>query len=317
MTSSVGVQALQRVLVLGSGTAGTSILNALARRSQHFATSLLVRPESVDSKRDQLEPFQSAGVHLVQGDLSASLEELAVLFTGFDVVLSCVGHERYRTDQVKVVQAAKAAGVQRYFPTAYGVDMEAFGPSSKSPVVEARVKTFAAISEVGLPYTIINSGFWSEWLLTNLLGIDYDQRVVTAVDTFASRVSTTALKDLGELICEVLLDPSTVHQSHIYLASDTVTLEELTQAVERATGQSFERRVVTLEEMERRSKAAVPPKMDVAAMTLTLIHHQEGVWWPKEKTWNETHPISYQVTPFSECAQHHIKSGAHLKASGH
>ena len=322
---------MQRVLVIGSGDAGTAILNALTRRSNHIHASLLVRPESVEKHRDKLASFQAAGVQVIQGSLSSSLEHLTALLretveeggnvserAAFDVVISCISHERYRTDQVKLVQAAKAAGVKRYFPTAFGMDEEAVGsPSAFSPIIEAKLKNFAAIAEVGLPYTIVSCGFWSEWLLSRLLGIDYSHKVITAIETFDSRISTTTLKDLGELMCEILLDPSTIDQTRLHIASDRVTLEQVAQAVERATGSTFERRLATMEEMDKRRAAAVFPRMDVQAVFLTLIHNQRGMWWPKERTWNETHPISYQVTKFNECAEKVIKSGEHLKPSEH
>ena len=308
----------QRVLVIGSGTAGTSILNALALRSDHFHASLLVRPESVEKNSEKLAHFKSAGVQVVQGSLSASLEDLTALLTGFDVVISCITHERYQTNQVKLVQAAKAAGVKRYFPTAFGIDERGVGsPSAFSPILDMKVKNFAAIAEVGIPYTIVSCGLWSEWLLTRLLGIDYVGKVITAIDTFDSRISTTTTKDLGEIVCEILLDSSTTDQPHLNIASDTVTLEEVAQAVEKATGSTFERRLATMEEMDKRRAAAAFPKFDAQAALLTLIHNQRGIWWPKERTWNETHPISYQVTKFSKCAEQVIKSGEHLKPSGH
>jgi saccharopine dehydrogenase-like NADP-dependent oxidoreductase len=97
MSSSVGVAAVQRVLVVGSGTAGTSIVNAVARRSQHFHTSLLVTADSLDRNHDKFNAFKSHGVHLVQGELTASLAELTGVLTGADVAISCLTHERYGT----------------------------------------------------------------------------------------------------------------------------------------------------------------------------------------------------------------------------
>ena len=262
----------------------------------------------------KLKVFTQQGIHLVQGGLSAPLAELTSLLTGFDVLISCVTHERYGTDQVKLVQAAKAAGVKRYLPTAFGTDVEAVGsPSAMSPIFEMRTNNYAAIAAVGLPYSVVNCGQWTEHLLTRLLGIDYRAKVVTAIGTFDSRVSTTSLSDLGELVCDLLLDASTVHQAKLNIASDLVTLEDIAQAVERATGSHFERRLATMEEMDARRKAAVFPNFDAPAVFLTLIHNGKGVWWPKEQTWNETHPTTHPVTKLNDCAERVIRAGEHLQ----
>ena len=83
--------------------------------------------------------------------------------------------------------------------------------------------------------------------------------------------------------------------------------------MERVTGQTFERRLATKEEMERRLQASRHPNFDAQAVFLTLIHRGKGVWWSTEDTWNETHSTSYQVTKFAECAQQVLQSGEHLK----
>jgi hypothetical protein len=167
---------------------------------------------------------------------------------------------------VRLVEAAKAAGVKRYFPTAFGTDVEAVGsPSAMSPIFETRTKSYAAIAAVGLPYTVVNCGQWTEHLLTRLLAIDYDNNVMTAIHTFDSLVSTTTVQDMGDLVCDILIDPSTVQQPKLNIASDLVSLEDIARAVERATGSTFERRLATMDEMDARRKAAVFPKFDAPA----------------------------------------------------
>ena len=178
--------------------------------------------------KKQQGPISALGVHLVEGDLTAPLPILTALFAGVDVLVSCTSHERYGVDQMRVVEAAKAAGVKRYLPTAYGVDAEGVGPGSPlAPAPEVRTTVFAAIAETGLPFTVVDCGLWSEWLLTHLLGIDYVRQVITAVGSFDRRVSTTTVKDCGELVCELLLDDSTRGMRHVHVASDTLTMEEL------------------------------------------------------------------------------------------
>ena len=291
----------QRVLVLGYGTAGSCILKALGRRSNQFHTSLLVRPASVATNAARLEPFRVLGIELVEGDLKAEEADLTSLLKGYDTVISCVTHERMGTDEMRVARAAKAAGVTRYLPTAFGVDEAAVSPNSPmSFIFDKKVAKFAAIAQLGLPYTIVNNGLWTEWLLDegprSLLGLDWQQRVMTVVGSFDSKISTTTLRDVGELVAEVLLDPSTVNQ-HVHVQSELVTLEQICATVERATGQAWQRKVLSLAEVP---KPAHPG--DFSFTFRVIIADQRGVWWRTEDSWNAKRNLSFRLTGVHEVA---------------
>ena len=274
---------------MGHARAGSSILLALGRRPAHFHTTLLVRPSSAAAKGDQLAPFRALGIQVVEGDLKAEEAELTSLVAGYHTVISCVTHIRFGTDEMRLVRACKAAGVARFLPTAYGVDEIAVGRGSPmSAVLDKKIDFYDALPTIGLPYTIVSCGFWTEWLMGsgfgNLLGLDWQQRVFTAVGSFEYRVSTTSLLDLGELVAEILLDPSTLNK-HIHIQSDLVTLEQIAVALERATGQSWERKLLTVQEAEA-LQAAAPGSWTYTGRL--MVAHQRGLWWPMEESWNQT-----------------------------
>ena len=286
---------IPRVLVLGYARAGSSILLALGRRPLQFHTSLLVRPSSAASKADALAPFRALGVELVEGDLAGADEaQLTPLLRGYHTVISCVTHQRAGTDELRLVRACKAAGVTHYLPTAWGVDEAAVGPHSPmSYVFDQKVAGYAAMGSSGLPCTIVSCGLWTEWLLGSgggdLLSLDWPGRTITAVGGFNCKVSTTSLLDLGDLVAELLLDLTptsptpTPHQSHVHLQSDLVTLEQIAQALEQATGQPWVRKVVGVEEAEALQAAAPGTWTWVFRI---IIARQQGVWWPVEESWN-------------------------------
>ena len=279
--------AIQRVLVLGYARAGSSILKALGRRSGQFHTAVLVRHSALATKADQMAEFQALGIALVEGDLNAPEAELASFFAGYHTVISCVTHFRFGTDEMAVVRACKAAGVTRYMPTAWGVDEQAMGRgSAMAAVLDQKLDFYDALARSGLPWTAVSCGFWLEWLLGlgfgNLLGLDWRQRVFTAVGGFDLRVSTTSLLDLGELVAEVLLDPATLN-SHVRVQSARVTLEQITVAVERASGASWERRVVSIEDAEALQAAAPGSWTWTGRLS---VARQRGVQWPLGDSWN-------------------------------
>ena len=279
--------AVVRVLVIGYARAGSSILRALGRRPSQFQTSLLVRPSTAATKADELAPFRALNIQVLEGDLKADEAELTSLVSGHHTVISCVTHQRFGTDEMRLVRACKAAGVSRYLPTAWGVDEQAMGRgSAMASVLDRKLDFYDALPGAGLPYTIISCGYWTEWLLgagfVNLLGLDWQQRVFTAVGSFDLRVSTTSLLDLGDLVAEILLDPATINQ-HVRVQSSLVTLEQIAVALERATGQSWERKVITVQEAEA-LQAATPGSW---AWTGRLsIANKRGLSWPIEDSWN-------------------------------
>ena len=286
-TSAATSSSVQRVLVLGYARAGSSILLALGRRSTEFHTSLLVRPSSLAAKAEELAPFRALGITLVEGDLKAEDTVLASLMTGYHTVISCVTHQRLGTDELRVARACLAAGVSRYLPTAFGVDEQAVGRNSAmSFIFDRKLDNYAAMAGMGLPHTVVSCGLWTEWLLGSghgdLLGLDWQRRVMTAVGSFDCRVSTTALLDLGDLVAQLLLDPATVNAA-VRVQSDLVSLEQIALALEQATGQHWERKLLSLAEAEA-LQAAAP-----GSWTYTfriIIARQQGVWWPVEESWN-------------------------------
>ena len=288
MTTSVSSSptTVQRVLVLGYARAGSSILLALGRRPAQFHTSLLVRPATLAGKADQLAPFRALGIELVEGDVNAEEAALTALVSGYHIVISCITHQRFGTDELRLVRACLAAGVSRYLPTAFGIDEQAVGRGSAMAVVlDKKLDNYAALTSSGLA-TIVSCGFWTEWLLGagfgNLLGLDWQQRAITAVGSFDCKVSTTSLLDLGELVAEVLLDPATLH-AHVHVQSDLVTLEQVAAALERATGQSWQRKVLSIAEAEA-LQAATPGSWTYTGRL--MIAHQRGLWWPVADSWN-------------------------------
>ena len=288
MTSSVPPSSsIQRVLVAGYARAGSSILVALGRRRAQFHTSVLVRPSALASKADEFAPFRALGIQLVEGDLQADEAVLTSLVSGYHTVICCVTSFRFGTDEMRLVRACKAAGIARYFPTAWGLDEQAMGRGgAMGLVIDKKLDFYDALPSIGLPYTIVSCGFWTEWLMGsgfgNLLGLDWQQRVFTAVGSFDCRVSTTSLLDLGNLVAEILLDPATINK-HVHVYSSLVTLEQIAVALEHATGQSWERKVLSIEEAEALQAAAPGSWTYVGRLS---IAHERGLWWPVEENWN-------------------------------
>jgi saccharopine dehydrogenase-like NADP-dependent oxidoreductase len=110
-----------RILVLGAGELGTSVIRHLARRAaEHADASLtvLLRGSTINSgdsaKRREVYALRALGVHLLAGDVTATAAELAEVFHEFDIVICCTGFVGGKGTQLRIAHAVLAAGVKRY-----------------------------------------------------------------------------------------------------------------------------------------------------------------------------------------------------------
>ena len=86
----------------------------------------------------------------------------------------------------------------------------------------------------GVPYLVVATGLFAEWAFSSFAGVDVEGGVVTAPYSFDSRLTVTSLETIGRSIAELVVRG--VRNERIFLASDTVSYEQLTAAVEAATG---------------------------------------------------------------------------------
>ena len=77
------------------------------------AVTTIARPSSLT--KDAWVALKNRGVRIVAADLAGSVQELAKLLTGTDIVISCL---HYSPDEEKALAtAAKNAGVGRFVPS--------------------------------------------------------------------------------------------------------------------------------------------------------------------------------------------------------
>lgn len=116
-------QVSEKVLVLGAGQLGASVLASLAPAvtQRNGSVCVLVSPRSWD-KQDKLrssihQRLADAGAQFIAVDIAAStVETLKEQFHGFDTIINCMGFVAGAGTQIKITRAVLEAGVKRYFP---------------------------------------------------------------------------------------------------------------------------------------------------------------------------------------------------------
>jgi len=239
-------------------------------------------------KKSKLSGIQSLGIELIAGDLNDSVEVLTSTLRGFDVVISTVGSvPDSLKSQFTLVNAARNAGVKVFIPSEFGFDVENTD-SSILPLVKVKLQLEEELKKTAnqMGYLIITVGMFGEYLLSPFAGVDVQHTTITAPFSFNTRVTTTTLDTISKSVAELIVQR--ISNQHIYLASDTVSYEQIAQALEKATGKPFSRVVVSPEKID--STIAAEPG-NVVAKFQKWIGVGKGMSWEKSTTWNATHGI--------------------------
>jgi uncharacterized protein YbjT (DUF2867 family) len=171
---------------------------------------------------------EAAGAEAVVADLEA-LDDLAPSVEGFDAVVFAAGAgpgsgpERKRTvdlgGAVKLVDAARAAGVRRYLMiSAIGARDPAGGSEAMRPYLEAKAEADAAVAASGLDFTIVRPG-----RLTDEPGT-WRVRVAERLDR-----GDISRDDVAAVLVAVLDERRTVGRTFDVVQGDTPIVDALQQ----------------------------------------------------------------------------------------
>ncbi|KAJ7119613.1 hypothetical protein C8R44DRAFT_788512 [Mycena epipterygia] len=198
--------------IVGGGTVGMPIVNALAARN--VSVVLL--------SRQGLAPTKSvpSGVVVTKVDTS-DVTAVAAVFTEHkvDVVISTINTSAVEAQTV-LVDAAKIAGVKLFAPSEFGMTTEGQVNNPKNQVIE-HIKT------VGIPYARFFNGMLTEFV-PFLVGFK-EHGKIQIVGKGDVPVSFTSLADVAGFVAYVLttLPPTEVENRIFRLEGDRACLNDL------------------------------------------------------------------------------------------
>jgi uncharacterized protein YbjT (DUF2867 family) len=239
---------IKNVMVLGaSGSVGPPIVESLLAAG--FTVSALTRASSKATFPDR--------VNVVRTDYSH--ESLVKAFTGQDVVVSTIA--TFSTDQqIKIVDAAMAAKVQRFLPSEFGIDTSSPQIFEALPPAKAKHDTVAYLKSkesTGLTWTAVIVGSFFDWgLPIGALGYNLPAKTATVFDGGNKPYEATNLAQIGRAVAAIL-SPGHFEETsnqYVYINSFTVTQTSVVEALETATGCKFDVTHVRGEEMWEEGK---------------------------------------------------------------
>ncbi|KAE8143088.1 hypothetical protein BDV38DRAFT_234670 [Aspergillus pseudotamarii] len=239
---------MPRILLLGAtGETGSSILDGLLEANK-YNLEVLVRPSSV--RKEAVKAIQDRGVKLRVTDLSASEDELALVLSGIDILISAIsGYDQL--SQKTLMRAAKIAGIRRVVPCAYGTIAP---PQGVMLFRDEKEEVYNEIKRLALPYTIIEVGFWHQLSFPRVSSgrLDYavlqqDSTTIYGDGNMPNILSD--LRDVGQYVSRIIDDDRTLNK-HVYGWSDVLTANETFAIVEELSGEIIEKEYVSSQQLE-------------------------------------------------------------------
>jgi uncharacterized protein YbjT (DUF2867 family) len=221
----------------------------------------LVRATTAREKQDKLAGY---GVELVEGDVRdrASLDAAcrgvtAVISTvssmPFSYVPDANNIQTVDTEGLmNLIEAAQAAGVQRFIYTSFTMDNE-FPLRNAKRAVEGRLE------ESGLTYTILRSGYFMEAWLSPAVGFDYPNAKAQIYGSGENPISWISLTDVAQFAVESLDNPAARNATLELGGPEALSPAQVVKIFEELGGQAFEVQQVPEEALEEQQKAATDP----------------------------------------------------------
>ena len=197
------------------------------------------------SDHGAVERLRAMGVETVVGDVR-DRHSLDAVCHGVRTVVSTITTTRSRqpgdsieaTDesgQLGLVDAARAAGVERFVYISYSANLDDGGPLTHAKrAVEQRIR------ESGMSHTILRPSYFMEVWLSPHLGFDFRNRKATVYGAGKQRISFISLGDVAEFAVRAALGRDAASSTIELGGPNAVTPLEAVRIFEELGGAPFE-----------------------------------------------------------------------------
>jgi len=136
--------------------------------------------------------------------------------------------------QPALADAAKKAGVKLFVPSEYGIATSGFTEG----LLAGKAKVHKHLKEIGLPYTLFFTGFFSDTIFGAYIGFDIPNKDISIIGSGDKLATFTARDDIGHYIAHVLThaDPATLEWSSHRIEGDKKSLNQVVTIIEKVKG---------------------------------------------------------------------------------
>lgn len=245
-------------LIGGTGTLGAPVLKAL--QTSEFNISVLNRQSSKSV-------YPKTKVITIPDDLDVDEVAKALRENEIDALIITIAGSHVES-QKKLIDAAFKGGVKRIMPAEFGSCDSADEKTNEIlPLMKGKkvVRDYLLSIESNqredgskLTWTSLITGHFFDWGLTNgLLKFDVRNRKAYILDGGNIKFSNSNLDFIGKAVVRILEKSDETANKLLYIHSTHCTQLELLDALEKATGDKFER----IEQDSQKELDIVRPKM--------------------------------------------------------
>ena len=258
-----GKMAFTTVAVAGAtGTLGKPISQALVNKG--FKVKIFTRDVADAKKKLDVKAEYVVVDYKNKSNLVAALQ-------GVEVVISAVGGAALG-EQILLIEAAKEAGVKRFYPGEFGGDPANGG---KSVLFDVKRDIFEVLKKSGLEWTFIINGLFLEYLYSPFLGVDVANNKITFVGTKDTKLSYTALKDIGAFTAESINNPISKN-AVIKVVGETISYGQIAETIEKSTGKKWDVKYTPVSDTEAKIAANPNPWATIPEQLLTAFGKGQG-----------------------------------------
>ncbi|KAF1925498.1 isoflavone reductase family protein [Didymella exigua CBS 183.55] len=236
--------AIEKVMIIGNWELCLSIINALkpADKGQlhsNLQLSVLTKP----SQWLHLPPHLSTdAVSHQKSDFSPASLESAL--AGQDLVISTTAGGD-SDQQIRIIDAAIAAGVRGFVPHEFGHDTLNKGVSSRVAKSGGRAKVIEYLREAckktaGFEWVGVATGYTLDTgLISGNMGVDMEWHSATLHGTGTETFAASSLQRVGQVVARVIVDWDEVANQYIYAAGTLTSANEVLRSAEKTTQREF------------------------------------------------------------------------------
>jgi uncharacterized protein YbjT (DUF2867 family) len=250
------------IAILGAtGQTGRAIVNGLLASDtsppippQNIIS--LTRPTSVSNAANAT--LSSLGLTIRPFSMTSPHETLVSSLKGVDILISCMSGAEEQLQQIPLATAAKEAGVSRFLPSAW---LPVIPPGGVHIFRDLKERVYAHVKAIGLPFTIVDVGWWYQIAFPKLLSGKVDYAIsLPAEEMFGTGEQVSALTDLrdvGRYVARVVQDERLINQ-YVLCYNEVRSQADSYALMEKLSGEKIPRNFVSHEEVDADIAEAIP-----------------------------------------------------------
>ncbi|KAI1808816.1 NAD(P)-binding protein [Daldinia bambusicola] len=222
-----------------------AIISAEPKVGRHVSIFTSPATASNPDKQALLSPWKSRGLSVITGDLS-NVDDVRNSYKGIDTVISCLGRNALAS-QIELLKLAEESGVQWFFPSEYGTDIEydASSKDEKPHQNKLRVREYIRENLKKVKCTYVVTGPYTEMYLTlapvakEAGGYDVKSKKAVVIGSGDDKVGFTSMPDVGKLVVAALRHPEVSIGKALKVQSFVTTPNDILAEFEKQTGSKW------------------------------------------------------------------------------